>query len=338
MSFVQYKNLGYDKDNILYFELEGGVSGNHHAFLNAVRTLPGVKNASAMVGNVVGAFGSPTDVTVEGHTVPVNRLNVDYEMIETLGIPMKAGRTFSPAYNDFGKIILNEAAVDRMGIKDPVGKQIGFGGMRFEIIGVTKNFHYRSLHEAITPLAFLLETDRLWNAFIKIESGKEEVTIKKLKELYAEFNPGFTFDYNFLDHAYQSQYASERRVAWLSLYFAILTILVSCLGLFGLAAFTVERRVKEIGVRKVLGATPQAIVYLLSIDFFKLILAAIVIGLPVSYYLTSRWLQNFAYAIEPGVWLFAGSGLLTIMIALMTVGSQALRASLVNPTECLKDL
>lgn len=130
MSFVQNRNPGYDKDNVLYFELEGNSSGNHRAFLDALKTVPGVKNASAMVGNVVGAFGSPTDVTVEGHTVAVNRLQVDYEMIETLGIPMKEGRGFSRSFNDSEKIVLNEAAVDRMGIEDPVGKLIDFGGMR----------------------------------------------------------------------------------------------------------------------------------------------------------------------------------------------------------------
>lgn len=338
MSFVQNRNLGYDKDNILYFELEGKVSENHHAFLNAVRMVPGVKNASAMVGNVVGAFGRPVDIIFEGEKVAVNRLNVDYEMIETLGIQMKAGRTFSSSFNDAERIILNDAAVDRMGIENPVGKHIGFGGKRFEIIGITENFHYRSLHEAITPLVFLLETERLWNAFIKIEKGEEKVTIRKLKTLYSEFNPGFIFDYNFLDHAYQAQYVAENRVASLSLCFAILTILVSCLGLFGLAAFTAERRVKEIGIRKVLGATPKAIIYLLSVDFMKLIFAAILIGLPVSYYITSQWLQNFAYAINLETWFFIGSGVLTIVIALMTVGSQAVKASLVNPTECLKDV
>ncbi len=337
MSFVQNRNLGYDKNNILYFEIEGKVSENHNAFLDAVRTIPGVKNASAMVGNVASSFGNPVIVNFEDRKVSFHNLMVDYGMIETLGIPMKEGRAFASSFNDVGRIILNRAAVDKMGMKDPIGKQMEFAGKKVEIIGVTENFHYRSLHEEITPLAFILETRQLLNIFIKIEQGREEETIQNLQTLYKQFNPGFAFDYAFLDHAYQSQYASEKRVASLSFWFAILTIMVSCLGLFGLAAFTAERRIKEIGIRKVLGATPAAIMYLLSIDFLKLVFISILIALPVSYYLTGEWLHNFAYAINLEIWFFIGAGVLAILIALMTVGSQAIKASLVNPTECLKD-
>ncbi|MEO7989426.1 MAG: ABC transporter permease [Chryseolinea sp.] len=337
MSFVQNRNLGYDKDNILYFEIEGKVAENHNAFLDAARAIPGVKNVSAMVGNIASSFGNSFYVDFEDRKIPFHDLMVDYGMIETLGIPMKEGRAFAPSFNDIDRIVLNSAAVDKMGIKDPIGKQIDFGGKKVEIIGVTENFHHRSLHEEIAPLAFILETRQLLNIFIKIEQGREEETIQSLQTLYKQFNPGFAFDYTFLDHAYQSQYAAEKRVASLSFWFAILTIMVSCLGLFGLAAFTAERRVKEIGIRKVLGATPAAIMYLLSIDFLKLVFISILIALPISYYLTGEWLQNFAYAINLEIWFFVGAGILAILIALMTVGSQAIKASLVNPTECLKD-
>lgn len=337
VSFVQNRNPGYDKDNVLYFELEGKVSENHHAFIDQVKTLPGVESASAMIGNVVGSFGgNPMEATYEGKKTGLHQLNVDYGLIETLGIPIKTGRSFSPSFNDDDRIVLNSAAVEALSIENPVGKKIDFGGRLFEIIGVTENFHYRSLHEEIRPLAFILEKDRLWNIFLRLKKGRERETIQKLQTLYAQFNPGFVLDYYFLDHTYKSQYASEKRVASISLWFAILAILISCLGLFGLAAFTAERRVKEISIRKVLGATPAAIFFLLSYDFIKLVFTAIVIALPVSYYITNEWLDNFAYQIKLEMWIFPGTGIVVVLVALITIGGHAVKSSRVNPAQSLK--
>ncbi len=337
ISFIQHKNLGYDKNNILYLEIEGNVATTKNTFLQKVRTLPGVQSASAMVGNVVGSFGNPFEVTFEDRKVLFNRLAVDYMMIETLGIPMKFGRTFRDVYNDTDKVIINSVAADRIGLTHPLGKVIDLGGRKLEIIGVTENFHYRSLHEEITPLAFMLETEQLWNILIKLDGNRQEEAIHNLKNLYQVFNPGYIFDYKFLDHTYQSQYAGEKRVADLSLWFGTLTIIVASLGLIGLAAFNVEKRVKEIGIRKVLGATPTDIVYLLSFGFAKLVFMAIVVALPISFYVVDKWLQRFAYSIDLEIWFFITSGLIAILIALTIVGGQAIKASLVNPTECLKD-
>lgn len=337
MSFINNKNLGYDKDNILYLEIEGNVATRLNGFLKEVKAIPGVVNASAMVGNVIGSFGHPVEVTFEEKKVPLNRLAINYGMIETLGIEMKSGRAFEENFNDSDKVILNSVAADHIGIANPIGKIIDFGGRRLEVIGITENFHYRSLHEEITPLAFMLETEQLWNIFIKLDGNRQKEAIDNLKNLYKTFNPGYTFDYKFLDHTYQSQYAGEKRVANLSLWFSILTIIIACLGLFGLAAFTAEKRIKEIGIRKVLGATPANITYLLSFEFIKLVFTAIVIALPISFYLADEWLQRFAYAINLEIWFFVASGLIAVLIALATVGGQAIKASLVNPTDCLKD-
>ncbi|MEM9675930.1 MAG: FtsX-like permease family protein, partial [Bacteroidota bacterium] len=182
-----------------------------------------------------------------------------------------------------------------------------------------------------------LRPDETLKIMARIEAGKEREAIVALEKLYQEFNPGFTLDYQFLDTTYQAQYEAEQRVSTLSKYFAGLAILISCLGLFGLAAFTAERRLKEIGIRKALGASAISIVHLLSSDFTKMVLIAVTIALPVSYFAAQRWLQNFAFSIPLQWWYFAGAGLLALLIAWLTVGLQTVKAARVNPVDCLRD-
>ena len=223
-----------------------------------------------------------------------------------------------------------------MGMKDPVGKKVKLWDNDVEIIGVAKDFNFESFHEVVKPLFFFLNIKNCRNMMVRIGKGQEQETIARLEVFYKEFNPGFPFSYRFLDEDYQQLYASERRVATLSKYFAGLAILISCLGLFGLAAFTAERRVKEIGIRKILGSSNRAIVYLLSGEFTKMVVVAIAIALPASWYFASKWLEGFAFHIELEWWFFAGSGLVALLIAWLTVGFQTIKAARINPTECLR--
>jgi ABC-type antimicrobial peptide transport system permease subunit len=263
---------------------------------------------------------------------------VYYDMMETLGFQLKEGRTFSKAYGaDSAKVIFNEAAIAHMGLENPLGKTIKLWGKEYQIIGVAKNFHYESLHETIKPLIFRLWPERTNKFMVKIQAGKEKETISRLDGFYTKFNPGFSFDYKFLDEEYGAQYEAEKRVSLLSRYFAGLAIVISCLGLFGLAAFTAQRRRKEIGIRKVLGSGELAIVGLLSGEFTRLVLIAIVIALPVSHLLTSAWLSNFAFSIEVKWWYYVGAGLLALLIACITVGTQAIKASRINPIQTLRE-
>jgi ABC-type antimicrobial peptide transport system permease subunit len=213
----------------------------------------------------------------------------------------------------------------------------GSDGLEFEIIGVVKDFHFRSLHEKVVPFMFTLEPETATVILARIEADQEKETLARLQQFYKTFNPGFVFDYRFLDDDYQAQYVAEQRVAALSKYFAGLAILISCLGLFGLAAFTAERRRKEIGIRKVLGASEFSIVYLLSSEFTKLVLAAIGIALPVSYLISKNWLQNFEYRIALEWWYFIVAGLMALLVAWLTVGTQAVKAATINPVHTLKD-
>jgi len=341
IEFVQTKNLGYDKDNIIYFDKEGKVAEHQDAFFSEAMTIPGILHISSIATTLVGSNSSTEGLQWEGKNpndiIKFENVTVNYDMIETLGIPILSGRAFSRDFKtDDNGIIFNEASIYVMGLKDPVGKTVNLWGNTMTIIGVVKDFHFESLHESIKPLFFLLSPDKTLKVMAKIEAGKEKKTIENLEKLYARFNPGYSLDYRFLDTDYQAQYASEKRVSVLSRYFAGLAILISCLGLFGLAAFTAERRIKEIGIRKILGSSELGIVYLLSSEFTKIVLAAIVIALPASYLLSTYWLMSFEFKIELQGWYFLDAGLLALAIAWLTVGTQAIKAARVNPANSLR--
>ncbi len=341
LEFIQSKNLGYKKNNVIYFEAEGKVEEHLETFLSDVKNIAGVDHASSSFLTFLGHLNSTSDISWQGKAPDYNAdmqyRRVNYGMIELLGICMKEGRAFS---KDFGadetKVIFNQAAVEMMGLTAPIGQHIKLWGRDYEVVGVTRNFHYESLHEPVKPLFFFLAPERTNTVMVKIDSGKLEETISRLRNHYAGFTGGMPFDFRFLDEQFQAQYAAEQRVSILSRYFAGLAILISCLGLFGLASFTAQRRRKEIGIRKALGSSDLSIAYLLSGDFTKLVFTAITISLPLSYLVASFWLNSFAYRIELNAWYFIGAGLLTLTIAWLTLGLQAIRAANINPVKALQ--
>jgi putative ABC transport system permease protein len=343
VEFVQTTYLGYEKDNIVYFKPEGKLATNLETFLVEARKMPGVINASSIARSIVGAQNSTVGYFHwEGKDpdaiIPFEIVNSNYDLIETLGIKMKEGRSLQREFpQDTASIIFNEAGLEVMGLKDPIGKIFNLWGKDYRIIGITTNFHFESLHEKVKPLFFKLVPEEAERIMIRLAAGKEQSAIDALGELYQKINPGYSFDYKFLDEEYLTQYSAEKRVATLSKYFAGLAIVISCLGLFGLAAFTAERRLKEIGIRKVLGSSSFGIVYLLSSDFTKVVIVSIAIALPVSYFVTEQWLASFAFRITLQWWYFAGAGLVAISIAWLTVGTQAVKAAMANPAQCLKD-
>jgi predicted permease len=342
IDYVRAKNPGYEKDNIVYFEMEGRAATQTEAFLARLKTLPGVVNASSIQQKIIlPAFLPSAGVRWDGKNqqdeIRFYKMPVNYGLTETLGIRMVTGRSFSKDFgSDTTAVILNETAIRQMGITEPVGKQIMIDGFKANIVGVAQDFHFNSLHEAIKPFIFRLSPRETMLATVKIEAGQVPETIARIQAFYGSFNPGYAFDYEFLDRDYQVQYASEQLVAQLAKYFAVLAILISCLGLFGLAAFTAERRRKEIGVRKVLGATTGSVVSMLSREFLVLVTVAIAIGCPLAWWLTHRWLDHFAYRVTIGAGIFIGAGLATMLITLATISFQSVRAALTNPTQSLK--
>jgi putative ABC transport system permease protein len=336
IGFVQSKNLGYQKDNLVYFSADGNISGKADVFLNETNKIPGVLTASSMFGSLTGeGNGLPGFIEIEGKKITMYGIGVNYDMLETLGVTLKQGRSFSRSLDheaDTMKWILNEAAAKAIGYINLVGKTISDR----EVIGIVKDFHFQSLHEQVKPFAFRLEPHYGFSIWVRIQKGRESEAIESLKKLYASFNPDLPFNYRFLDQAYEAQYISEKRVAGLAKYFAALAITISCLGLFGLAAFTAEKRKKEIGIRKVMGSTEFGIVYLLTVDFTKMVLVAIVISVPLSYIAAQSWLNTFAYAIELRWWYFAAAGACALLIAWLTVGILTLKAAKTNPVSALR--
>lgn len=342
ISFIQTRNLGYDKDNVIIIPKEGAVRGKEETFLAEIQNLEGVAGASAtghdMTGHNGGTYGIEWPGKDPEDRTEFERVTVDYGFTELMGIEVKEGRTFSKDHSaEHEKIVFNEAAIAYMDMKDPIGKKIKLWGEDREIIGVVKNFNFETFHEEIKPLFFFLNPKNTGMIMVKIEKGKEEEAIGNIQKFYSSFNPGFPLTYRFLDQDYQELYAAEQRVAGLSKYFAGLAILISCLGLFGLAAFTTERRIKEIGIRKILGSTNASIVYLLSTEFTKMILAAIAVALPASYFLADMWLENFVFRIDLQWWFFAASALAALVIAWLTVGIHTMKAAGVNPVKCLRN-
>ncbi len=337
------KNLGYTQDNVVFFTQDGGIQDKREAFFNELRKIPGVASAAGTSHTMTSQMSNTYGLEWRGKS-PETRIlfenfRVDYDFQKTMDFQLAQGRWFSKEFGaDSTKIVLNEEAVRVMGFtpEEAIGENIRlWEEYDLEVVGVVKDFHFQSIHRQVDPAFFRLGST--WQVAVRLEKGREVQAMDEVQTVYESFSPGFIFEYEFLDKNYQELYNSERRIGTLSSYFAGFAILISCLGLFGLASFTAERRIKEIGIRKVLGATVSNIVLMLSKDFTRLVSISIVIAIPISWYLMREWLSNFAYKINLGVWLFVGAAAVSLIIAWLTVSSQALRAANINPARCLKD-
>ena len=343
IGFVQNKNLGFERENVITFPIEGKVAENTTTFLTELERLPGILHAGSMqqdmIGNNSGTVGLHWDGKNQEETIGFSNFTVSPGMIEAFGIAVVAGRSLSAdVASDSSALVLNEKAVQIMGLTEPVGARINLWGADKTVIGVVQDFHFESMQESLKPAFFKLDTEGngMQKVVVKIQAGREKETLALLQDYYRSYNPGFAFTYQFMDTEYQALYESEERVGVLSKYFAGLAILISCLGLFGLAAFSAERRTKEIGIRKTLGATELGIVKLLTSEFASLVLLAILLGLPISYFIVDYWLSQYAYKVGLEWWYFAGAGLLTMLVALLTVSFQAIKVALMDPVNALR--
>lgn len=344
IEFVQTQNLGYDKENLVQFPREGTLwkENNLETFLTELRRIPGVKSAASIGHGLLGQNNNTSGLQWTGKNpddrILFENVGTNYETLETMGVTFVEGRGFTEGnLADTSKIVFNEAGIKAMNLENPIGEHIRlWDEYDLEIVGVVKDFHFQSMHEPVKPLFFRFRPTNTWNVLVRLEKGKEKETLEKMSEFYSDFNPGFTLEYKFQDQEYARLYAAEQRVAKLSSYFASMAVIISCLGLFGLAAFTAERRLKEIGIRKALGSSSSNIVLLLSGDFTKMVLVSVILGLPVGYYLLDIWLAKFAFRIPLSITYFVVSGAIALAIAWITVASQAIKASRVNPVKCLR--
>jgi putative ABC transport system permease protein len=341
MKLVQNTNLGYNKDNIIRFPNDGKLKESVAPFLAALKKIPGVVNATDVSGDFFGNTAhSGGGISWEGKDpnlgIEYYGLEADYDFTETMGMQMAEGRSFSNKFgSDSAKVIFNEAAVKAMGLTNPVGRMVSLWGKKAEIIGIAKDYHFESLYKKVGP-SFIVFSKNNDNTLVKIKAGTEQATISQVKNIYKAYNEGLPFDYKFLDEDYQALYSSEQRVGVLSRCFAGIAILISCLGLFGLSAFTAQRRQKEIGIRKVVGASVSRIAFMLSADFVKLVLISVLIATPVSWWAANKWLEGFAYRIHLTGAVFLVAGSCIVIITLITVSFQTIKAAIANPVKSLR--
>ena len=352
MRYLRSADLGFDKDQQVVIPLRSATAKQMYPSLkNELAKLPGVTNVGASLFNP-GVF-NPSDNLLykEGQTMndaKRTRMNwVDAGYLQTLNIKPVAGRLFSeafPADTSF-RMVLNETAIRDIGFpsaQDAVGKKVYFDyqGQQygFDIVGVVKDFHFEDLHLPITPYGYQLNSnlDNFNYMLVHTRGADMKALLSSIGAGWHRLNPNEPFEYNFLDEEFQKNYQAEDRLAGIVGYFTMIAILICCLGLFGLAAFSAEQRVKEIGVRKVLGASVSGIVGLLSKDFLKLVFVAIVIASPLAWYIMNKWLQDFAYRVDISWWVFVVAGIGAVLIAFITIGFQAIRAATVNPVKSLR--
>jgi ABC-type antimicrobial peptide transport system permease subunit len=340
MKLIQTTNLGFNKSNVIRFSNDGNLKNNVTPFLAEIKKLPGVMNATTENGDFFGQAshgGSGIDWDGKDPNLGIEYYGNDVgdNFFETMDLHIVEGRPFSRAFSDSSSVIFNEAAIKAMGLKNPIDKTVSLWGEKKQIVGVVKDYHFKSLYDRISP-SFLVYNPNSGNTLVKIKAGMEPQTIAAIKNLFTKFSNGLDFNYSFLDDDYNRLYASEQRVAVLSKYFAGIAILISCLGLFGLAAFTAQKRQKEIGIRKVIGASVANVVAMLSKDFLILVSISLFIAVPLSWWLMNHWLQSFAYRINISPLVFLLTALSVVLITLFTISFQSIKAAMANPVKSLR--
>ncbi len=340
LRFMQSAELGFNKENVVVIDHAGRLGKSVETFMQELEQLPGVKQAGSAY-SVPGTFflngmWMSSEPNAEPRNMNYSFVGEDY--IETLGIEMVAGQDFGPKTPDRLAVMLNEAAAHEYGWtpQEAIQKSIQRGRTEFKVVGVMKNFHYKSLQQKIYPLMLFPGFLRQDLVIVRIKSRKVSSTLPAIRSIWKKFS-ALPPEYSFLADGLVEQYKTEARLATVLIAFAALAIFIACIGLFSLAAYSAERRIKEIGIRKALGATTAGIWGLLSKDFLKLVLIGFVIAVPVAWYFMRQWLQDFAYRIDLGVGVFLLAGGLALLIALATISWQSIQAALTNPVNSLKN-
>jgi putative ABC transport system permease protein len=355
MSFMQNKNLGFDKDQLLMVKRAFALDKKLETFIDEVRGFSEVRAAgstSAMVGNRDDVNGETFQPEGSSEILTVKAIRVDDDFSDFIGFELKEGRFFARESNDSLNVILNETAVRTMGLADPLGRKLiqsdedkdgAITKRYYTIIGIVKDFHFQSLRDEITPLVIFNKENfgrRLGVASryvaIKLKPNQFKEAISKIESKWKEFVPGQPFKYEFLDDNLNHSYAEEQRSGEIFAVFSSLAIIIACVGLFGLSAYTASLRTKEIGIRKVLGSSVGGVVILLSKDFTRLVLVAFILAVPLSWWMMDTWLKGFAYRVNLGINSFIIAGVLALGIAWLTVSYQSIKAAIVNPVKSLK--
>ncbi|NAS11618.1 FtsX-like permease family protein [Poritiphilus flavus] len=341
VDYINQKDLGIAKDHIISIHQDQKLTEKYDVLREELVKSPAVRDVTLVGPSPLHNNASTGGVVWPGKredqsNIEFNLQWTSHNFPEVFDIPLADGNYYREGLIDTLQIVVNERAVEIMGLEDPIGKTIELWRTPRQIIGVLKDYHNRSLYEPIQPGVYLLDALDAGNMFVKLKAGSTEEGLTAVQQAFAAVLPDVPLHYDFLDEQHAANYRSEIVTGGLTFYFALVSILISCLGLFGLATFVVKQRTKEIGIRKVLGASVSNITSLISKDFLKLVTAAILIATPVAWFFMSKWLEGFAYKIEMSWWVFAITGLFTVLIAFLTIGFHTLRSAQSDPVESLR--
>jgi putative ABC transport system permease protein len=342
IDYIRNKDLGYNRESVVSFYLRGNLWNEFAAFKNDALQIPGVVSVTKGDQSLVQVNNQNSSVTWPGKADNDQQyfrtVCVDYDYMETMGLQLKEGRFFKKEFNDTANFILTERSVEVMGLQEPLGVELGqWGVMRGKVVGVVKDFHSRSMHEAMDPIVFVLWPKWTGTTFIRFQGGKTAEVVAGLEKLSKKYSPQYPFSYSFLDDDFERMYNNEKVTGSLALGFTTMAIIISGLGLLGLAAYTAERKRKEISIRKTLGATVTGIVSMMSRDFLRLSLIATLIGCPIAYYLMEKFLEGYAYHTELSWELFLVTAICVLLISLATVIFQVTKAAIANPVDALRN-
>lgn len=342
IQFVEHKNLGYNKAQLIMMPLQGKMMSKLNVLKQNLLRQSGIQSVSFVSDNPINIQASSGDLNWSGkpanQTVSVAPLWVGYDFLKTMQIHLVSGRSFSQEYaSDSTAYMINQTAARLMGMKNPVGKKIDFWLGKGRIIGVIHDYHFASLHQKIKPMVLMLGAGSASYLIARARKGEAQQALMSMRKISRQLSPAYPFEYHFINILYNHLYQNETNTAKIAGYFSFLAILISSMGLFGLTVFMTEQRSKEIGIRKVLGASVSGITVLLSKDFLKLVGIGFLIAVPTAWYAMHVWLQNFAYHVNIGIGTFAFAGILAILIALATVSWQSIKAALANPVDSLRN-
>ncbi len=347
LQFLNNKDLGYAKDQVITLPYYAQLNNGYDAFYNELTKNNAVKNVGRSsripTGRLLDSMGAQMRKgdSLQNVGVRLAFIRVDHTFFDAYSIPFVAGRNFSKSVRSDDSLgyVLNEAAVRAMGVADPaslVDEEFSYGGIKGKIIGIVKDFHFESLHQAINPIVFFIRQPSYNNLSVQLAGSNFREGLDQVEKVWREFLPDRIFEFTFMSERYKNLYESETKQSQLFTGFALLAIFIACLGLFGLATFNTLQRIKEIGIRKVLGASITSVLTLLSREIIMLVIVANLIAWPVAWYFMDKWLDGFAYRIEINVWLFMLAAFSAVILALLTVSSQTIKAAMTNPANTLR--
>ncbi|HEY4326743.1 MAG TPA: ABC transporter permease [Mucilaginibacter sp.] len=339
LKYIREKELGYDKSYVFSFGMRD-MQKNYEAVRAELLNQPGIHGVTSSSDNIISIGNNTGDTDWDGKEPNslflIHPMYIDKYYMDFFKVKLAAGKSFSGFKTDSSHYILNETAVRMTGITNPLGKRFKLHDINGTIIGVVKDFHFASLRQKIEPAVFAFNPGNDWRISIRTTGAEAPKAIQSARKLWKQYNSAFPFEYKFLDEDFDNMYKTDQRSGTLFSAFATIAILVSCLGLFGLATYTAQVKLKEIGIRKVLGASVANITSMLSKDFLILVIISLIIASPIAWFAMNKWLQDYAYRINIQWWVFALSGVMAILIAFVTISFQAIKAALANPVKSLR--